>query len=72
MVIIYTLYPAMDIVAALQLATSVDMPIVGNVFSFIRYLIIAMFFNIYANLGAKNLVEAYNTAMELGYIKPIM
>ena len=48
------------------------MPIVGNLFSFIRYLIIAMFFNIYANLGAKNLVEAYNTAMELGYIKPIM
>ena len=28
--------------------------------------------NIYAKLGAKNLVEAYNTAMELGYIKPIM
>jgi hypothetical protein len=56
----------------LQLATSVDMLIVGNVFSFIRYLIIAMFFNIYAKLGAKNLVEAYNTAMELGYIKPIM
>ena len=48
------------------------MLIVGNLFSFIRYLIIAMFFNIYANLGAKNLVEAYNTAMELGYIKPIM
>lgn len=72
LVIIYILYPAMDIVAALQLATSVDMLIVGNLFSFIRYLIIAMFFNIYANLGAKNLVEAYNTAMELGYIKPIM
>lgn len=28
--------------------------------------------NIYGKLGAKNLVEAYNTAMELGYIKPIM
>lgn len=62
----------MDIVVAFQLATSVDMIIVGNVFSFIRYLIIAMFFNIYAKLGAKNLVYAYNTAMELGYIKPIM
>ena len=72
LVIIYILYPAMDIVAALQLATSVDRLIEGNVLSFINYLIIAMFFNIYAKLGAKNLVEAYNTAMELGYIKPIM
>ncbi|WP_085875816.1 ATP-binding cassette domain-containing protein [Peptoniphilus vaginalis] len=44
LVIIYIFYPAMDILAALQLATSVDMLIVGNVFSFINYLIIAMFF----------------------------
>lgn len=44
LVIIYILYPAMDIVAALQLATSVDMLIEGNVFSFINYLIIATFF----------------------------
>lgn len=44
LVIIYILYPAMDIVAALQLATSVDRLIEGNVFSFINYLIIATFF----------------------------
>ena len=43
-VIIYILYPAMDIVAALQLATSVDRLIEGNVLSFINYLIIATFF----------------------------
>ena len=35
LVIIYILYPAMDIVAALQLATSVDRLIEGNVLSFI-------------------------------------
>lgn len=28
--------------------------------------------NIYDKLGAKNIVEAYNKAMELGYIDPIM
>lgn len=28
--------------------------------------------NIYEKLGAKNIVEAYNRAMELGYIDPIM
>lgn len=28
--------------------------------------------NIYEKLGAKNIVEAYNKAMELGYIDPIM
>lgn len=72
MVIIYTLYPAMDIVVAFQLATSVDMIIVGNVFSFIRYLIIAMFFNIYAKLGAKNLVEACKITLEMGYLRPLM
>lgn len=44
LVIIYILYPAMDIVAALQLATSVDRLIEGNVLSFINYLIIATFF----------------------------
>ena len=72
LIIIYILYPAMDIVAALQLATSVDMPIVGNVFSFIRYLTIAMFFNIYAKLGAKNTIEACKIAIEMGYLRPLM
>lgn len=62
----------MDIVVAFQLATSVDMIIVGNVFSFIRYLIIAMFFNIYAKLGAKNLVEACKITLEMGYLRPLM
>lgn len=28
--------------------------------------------NIYEKLGAKNIVEAYNRAMELGYIDPVM
>lgn len=47
LVIIYILYPAMDIVVALQLAISVDRLIEGNVFSFINYLIIATFFGQY-------------------------
>ena len=28
--------------------------------------------NIYAKLGAKNAIEAYKIALELGYIRPLM
>ncbi|MGO4936474.1 LuxR C-terminal-related transcriptional regulator [Fundicoccus sp. Sow4_H7] len=28
--------------------------------------------NIYSKLNASNLIEAYNKAMELGYINPVM